>query len=867
MTSTSPVAGADFTLFERGAELAVLEKAVGVAVTGDGSAIVLRGPMGIGKSALLAAAAESAAASGCLVLRAQGADTGPAASYSAIDQLLSGLTLTNDWRTADGEVAVMHALTAQLHTLAGSRGLVIVVDDAHWVDEESLRFFAYLAAMPLHSPIALFFGTRPRLAHAPSALIDRIIDTPEVLLLELTVLSKESVNALLAQRLGKRPDSWFTATCLRETGGNPWLLSELAGALDSADISPLAEHSPVVAGLGSQAIQNQVATMTGSLGAVDVAVLHAVAVLGDGVPLDLVTELAGSPSSDRTRAAFDTLANAALFASPVANGSGSFSQPMVRAAVYESIGPAARTQAHRAAAALLSHRDEGASAAKVTPAQAIAATTSTENTASTSILQRAAADAILRGSPESALRYLRRGLAETSDPVARLDMQYSAGVAAYAADPPSAVGYLSEALEHTSDTSRRATLTATLANALMLTGRMAEAIDLLRSERSKLVTARECVIEECAIDDSAEHYDDLIAQLNCIIAIASLTSPDFPGLRDDIAAMLTAPPTTGVGGRSLDGVLAIYHAFRTEPEGVGRAIRAMSDDALDATDPGRGPLQMALKVLTIADVPEALGHLDSSVRRAERLGSLPAVAGAYTYRAHALFLRGRLSDAYQDATTARWATTICGLDNRAFVASVFADICIATGRYADAQATLDWSQVVTSPAAQPYSVFALSSYARLHRVRGDFESGLRLAREVEKRCAPSNGGNPAMVGWRREAALCLFAVGRSVEAAELAAEDLAHARRWGAPGSLAASLRLTAEVGSTSEKVTLLEEATALVRESVARLELAYCLVALGAAKAAAGHPAPETEEGLELALTFGALPLANLARGEVARA
>lgn len=66
-----PVAGA-WGLLERGAELEELASAVADAVAGHGGLVVVEGPAGNGKSALLGAAVDEAEAAGLHVLRARG---------------------------------------------------------------------------------------------------------------------------------------------------------------------------------------------------------------------------------------------------------------------------------------------------------------------------------------------------------------------------------------------------------------------------------------------------------------------------------------------------------------------------------------------------------------------------------------------------------------------------------------------------------------------------------------------------------------------------------------------------------------------------------------------------------------------------
>ena len=55
----------------------------------------------------------------------------------------------------------MHGLYWLAVRLAAREPLLVVVDDAHWADEPSLRFLAYLAGRVGEQPVAVLVATRP----------------------------------------------------------------------------------------------------------------------------------------------------------------------------------------------------------------------------------------------------------------------------------------------------------------------------------------------------------------------------------------------------------------------------------------------------------------------------------------------------------------------------------------------------------------------------------------------------------------------------------------------------------------------------------------------------------------------------------
>jgi len=153
-------------LREREGELAAVE----VLLEHRGGVLLVEGRAGIGKTSLVEVACSRAGERGHEVTRARGSElesgfafgvvrqlferrlagagkgereallAGPAA---AVRPLLSGEFAVEP--AGDSWFAVLHGLYWLVVNLAASRPLLIAVDDAHWADEPSLRWLAYLA--------------------------------------------------------------------------------------------------------------------------------------------------------------------------------------------------------------------------------------------------------------------------------------------------------------------------------------------------------------------------------------------------------------------------------------------------------------------------------------------------------------------------------------------------------------------------------------------------------------------------------------------------------------------------------------------------------------------------------------------------
>ena len=158
--------------------------------------MVIEGAPGIGKSSLLGEAAELADARGMTVLRARGGVMEHEFALGVVIGLLApsieplaarerdlafagaaGLARplfeeVPDRAAADDRLfARFHGLHWLCARLAEARPLALLVDDAHWADEQSLRFLAYLEARIEEIPACAILAVRTgETAAAPDAL-------------------------------------------------------------------------------------------------------------------------------------------------------------------------------------------------------------------------------------------------------------------------------------------------------------------------------------------------------------------------------------------------------------------------------------------------------------------------------------------------------------------------------------------------------------------------------------------------------------------------------------------------------------------------------------------------------------------------
>ena len=230
-------------------ELAGLEKLVAGAREGRGGALVLTGQPGIGKSALLAAAARRAAEQGVTVLRATGFEDESGLSYAGLNLLLRqvlgglealpapqrealatafGLAAGDAAQPADQLLTSLAVLTLLSDLAEGGEAVLCVVDDAHWLDRPTLGALVFAARRLETEKVALLFGAREG---------ESDLDRSGLPVLELAGLPEPIAQELLESR-GEPLSRAARARVLAVAQGNPLALLELPAEEPASPGSP-----------------------------------------------------------------------------------------------------------------------------------------------------------------------------------------------------------------------------------------------------------------------------------------------------------------------------------------------------------------------------------------------------------------------------------------------------------------------------------------------------------------------------------------------------------------------------------------------------------------------------------------------------
>ena len=195
-----------------------------------GRLLLVEGAPGLGKSALIQHVVEAARSGGFRVLSASGRELERGLGWgvartlfelAADDALLDGPAASArvlfasepDGRSAsDVSFGIMHGLFWLAVRLAEPAPLLLVVDDAHWADEPSLRFLAYLAGRVRELPLALLVAARP----GAGGLVDHLEGT----VCEPAPLSDAAVAELIRARVPGADDE-LCRRCAELTAGQP----------------------------------------------------------------------------------------------------------------------------------------------------------------------------------------------------------------------------------------------------------------------------------------------------------------------------------------------------------------------------------------------------------------------------------------------------------------------------------------------------------------------------------------------------------------------------------------------------------------------------------------------------------------------
>ncbi len=865
-------------LLEREQELSALDAVLEDALAGNGRAVLVEGGAGIGKTALLESAMESALGQGFEVLRVRADALEANLSFGVCVQLFHGvasppregnggdvfagaaalarpiLGATAAIPPAIGEdriLSLIHGLYWLSANIADREPLLLCVDDAHWADIPSLRFMHFLARRLDGLRAVLLTAARPA-GHATQAgeLLAALAAEEGCASLEPSGLSAAAVASLVEGAFGDAEPK-FARACHRLSGGNPLYVLELLRSAGESGLTATSRDAEALSDLGPEGVAESVLARVAGLGDDARKLAEAAAVGGGRLALRDAVSIAGIEVEQGRRAA-DALVEAAILVSGDPLG---FVHPVVQAAVYDSVPDAERGGMHLRIAELL--RQTGG------PREAVAIhLLSAERRGGDWVvdeLEQAAGGAMARGSPVAASDFLRRALDEGPSEGRRGRLLVSLGLAETEIGDPHGAERITGAIEHLSGPEERAGALLALGTTLTLQARVTEA-----------TAAYERGIAEIAGTEGAFARD---LEAMCALGLDHDLEAR-PGSLPRIEALLAVPEID----RTATGRVLLAHAASERAYQGGSldqlhelASRAIAD-GLDHDDP------MAFWVYFFAayayndcdEYERAADAVASALELAGGRGSIVQAAAACHPRAFLNLRSGRVAAAAADAESSVKGAELGWQMALPSGRAVLAEARLERGEIDQATAAVRlpggderWSRIISY-------TWLLAARARIELERGESAAALATFLECGELGDGSRLTNPSVLPWRSGAALAASHLGQSDQARELAETELRLAQEFGAPRATGAALRTVGLVLGGDDGIERVREAIAVLEPSPARLEHARTLVDLGSALRREGHRRDAREplrEGLDLASRCGALAIAERARTELAAA
>ncbi|HSE07540.1 MAG TPA: AAA family ATPase [Nocardioidaceae bacterium] len=788
-------------LIERVAELAAVKELLSRAAKGTGGSLLLQGPAGIGKSALVEHAKQAAGAAGFAVLSSCPTPVSGALSHGVVRDWLgpharagrpgarpfdgpaADLTEVLTSPSSAGQVwnlaSLDYALTWALESLAEVQPLLLVVDDVQWADPASLQVLDLLSARVHQLQVALLLARRTGEPSVAPEIVDRL--AARATKLEPEPLSVMGVEQVRREVAASALPGVSTKELHRLTGGLPFLLCEV---LRSGTL----ERTP-------RGVVDSVREQLTRLGDGAVSVARATAVLGEEAEFDAVAEITAFSVADLADP-LELLTDAGIVTLGMWRAWPA--HPLVAEAVLSSMTPSERSDLHRAAANHL--RMQGR------PTQVIAShlvhTLPDDDPEVVTLLRTAGEESLQAGSPHVAARQLLRAVGETKPEDTETDLLAVAASAHLLAGlPAEAFDLWSRALARTSDPVRRAALLADIGDVQVTMGRRSEASQAFQQAVSTL---------------SSAGHDRSSPQMRQVLVRMGLVSALNDGARTEILdAVADAEGQPVELDTRTDRLLFALEASslavtcRDRQRARELALRALGGGAFLAEETSEGiGFYVTTGVLSWVDAyDENLVALQAAIQDARGRGSALGFATASYCRGLLNYRQGRLRAANADFQPA--------LDLRARGWSDFADVAVAGAALTSIGLGLHEMARALEPtlrdaadrehflSAQPIAVAGL-----IRATEGDHEQALDDYRRAA-RLMGQHPDNASIVEWRELSAWSLRALGRRDEALELAQEAVTHAASWGAPRALGFALRTLAQLTPRDRSIELLRESLA----------------------------------------------------------
>lgn len=354
------LAATDPALVGRDEELATAQAALLSAQRGEVGLLAIRGPAGIGKSALLHVIADTVDGRGWLVASVCAAPTGePYASLaSLVDQLLAVDPtlldqLTSRARQVLATVSVMartaepplgeltrHQVAGALRQLVAAVGdpVALVVDDAHLADVATIEVLVHLAGSDAGAPSLAVLAFRDVPPHpALQSGVARLSRGRRAVRIDVGPLPRDALRALVAASVPEGTDDDVIDDIVQRADGSPFFAQQLVEGLHEVG-------APSLTATARDAVTQR---MVNHLDEPSVGMLERLAVAGNDLALDDVEAMTGLSGPEAGMLLDRAIAAGVLH---VAGVRYRFRHDLTRQALVERLPPHQRESVHRDAA-------------------------------------------------------------------------------------------------------------------------------------------------------------------------------------------------------------------------------------------------------------------------------------------------------------------------------------------------------------------------------------------------------------------------------------------------------------------------------------------------------------------------------------
>lgn len=314
--------GAVVRLLGREREVAAVEGAVADALSGMGGVAAISGEPGIGKTTLARAVGSTVAARGVPVLWGRGIESAPVywpwlqvlrARADAVGEAVARVEFGRDGAAllrvapdlqarlavepapgAGDRLGLFDAFERWVRAAATHDGLLVVLEDLHWADRDSVRLLEHVAA-GLAASRALLLVTYRSTERGGGGAVAELDALPTVRRLTLDGLAVEAVHEVLASTGAQPVDAAVSARVHALTGGNPLFVTELGRLLveDTSAGEPIEDAWPREV---PETVRALIRRRLGRLAPRTRAVLQAAAVVGWEFPVAVVAAMVRAPA-------------------------------------------------------------------------------------------------------------------------------------------------------------------------------------------------------------------------------------------------------------------------------------------------------------------------------------------------------------------------------------------------------------------------------------------------------------------------------------------------------------------------------------------------------------------------------------------